>query len=92
MAITLASDCAPDAASACPILPVCLRSGLQAAVTVGGGTVGVVLIPGLAGGQTNSDGGGVEQSKAGDNKEKLAKDVSGEIEGGIGVVKGASKY
>ena len=51
-----------------------------------------MLIPGLAGGQTNSDGGGVEQSKAGDNKEKLAKDVSGEIEGGIGVVKGASKY
>ena len=72
---------------------VCLRSGLQAAVflSVGGGTVGMVmLIPGLAGGRakgTNSEGGGVERSKAGDNKDKLAKDVNGEIDGGIGVAK-----
>jgi hypothetical protein len=77
---------------------VCLRSGLQAAVflSLGGGTVGVgLLVPGLAGGRakgTNSEGGGVERSKAGDNKDKLAKDVSGEIEGGIGVVKGESKF
>lgn len=55
----------------------------------------VVLIPGLAGGRakgTNSEGGGVERSKAGDNKDKLAKDVSGEIDGGIEVVKGDSEY
>ena len=76
---------------------VCLRSGLQAVVfsSLGGGSVGVVVVPGLAGGRakgTNSEGGGVERSKAGDNKDKLAKDVNGEIEGGIGVVKGGSKY
>ena len=54
-----------------------------------------MLVPGLAGGRVkgaNSEGGGVERSKAGDNRDKLAKDVSGEIEGGsIGVVKGDSK-
>ena len=39
----------------------------------------------------DSEGGGVERSRAGDNKDKLAKDVSGEIEGGIRVVCGGSK-
>ena len=62
---------------------MCLRSGLQAAVFLspGGDTAGVVvLVHGLAGGRvkgTNSEGGGVERSKAGDNKDKLAKEVSG---------------
>lgn len=37
-------------------------------------------------------GGSVESSKAGDSKDKLAKDVSDEIEGGIGVVKEDLKY
>ena len=73
-------------------------SGLQAAVflSLGNGTVGVVVIiheltRGRAKG-TNSEGGGVERSKAGDNKDKLVKDVSGEIEGAIGVVKEDSEY
>jgi hypothetical protein len=75
----------------------CLRSGLQAAVFLspGGGTVGVALVSGLAGRrakEANSEGGGVERSKAGDNKDELANDVSGEIEGGIGVMKEDSKY
>ena len=66
-------------------------------LSLGGGTVGVaVLVPGIAGGRVkgaNREGGGVERSKAGDSKDKLAKDVSGETEGGgIGVVKGESKY
>ena len=42
---------------------------------------------------SNREGGGVERRKAGGNKDKLAKDVSGETEGGgIGVVKADSKY
>jgi len=62
---------------------------LQTAVflSIVGGSVGVipVLARGLAKG-TSSEGG-VEGSRAGGNKDKLGKDVSGETDGGIGVVK-----
>lgn len=72
---------------------VCLRSGLQAVVFLSlRGTIGgVVVILGLGGGRTNSKGGGVERSRAGDSKDKLAKDVSGDMEGGIRLVSGDSK-
>jgi hypothetical protein len=76
---------------------VCLRSGLQGAVflSLRGDTVGVVVVITEVGGKgakvPDSEGGGVERSRAGDNKDKLAKEVSGEIEGSIRVVSGASK-
>ena len=37
------------------------------------------------------EGGGVERSRTGDNKDKLVEDVSGEMEGSIRVVSGGSK-
>jgi hypothetical protein len=54
-----------------------------------------VVFPGFRGGRAkgaNREGGGVERSRAGDNKDKLAKDVRGEIEGGIRAVSGESKF
>ena len=62
--------------------------------SVGGDTVGVVVVIPEVGGEgakvADGQGGGVERSRAGDNKDKLEKDVSGEMEGGIKVVGGDS--
>ena len=52
----------------------------------------VAVIAELGGGwPKGTSDGDVERIRAGDNKDKLAKDVSGEMEGGIEVISGESK-
>jgi hypothetical protein len=59
---------------------VCLRSGLQAPVLLSprGDTAAAVFVVTQVGGRgakfADSEGGGVERSRAGDNKDKSAKD------------------
>jgi hypothetical protein len=81
------SDTGPERGDVEDDAAVCLRSGLQAAALLSLGDDAVKVakdIPGL--GVIGTNGGGVERSRAGDSKDKLAKDVRGEIDGGIRVV------
>lgn len=51
-----------------------------------------VVVAELGGGwPKGTSDGDVERIRAGDSKDKLAKEVSGEMEGGIKVVSGESK-